>query len=201
MVALSSTSRFTKGDSTDPDEQAVARCLVAAEARVREWAQGHGVEWVILRPTLVYGLGQDRNIVEITRFIRRYRFFPLFGKALGLRQPVHAGDVAGACLAALRAPCAANRTYNISGGETLTYRDMVTRLFLTLGRRPRFLNLPLYVFRVAVTLLSCLPRYRHWSTAMAERMGQDMVFDHAEATRDLAFTPKAFVLTTEDLPK
>lgn len=200
VVVLSSTSRFTKDDSSDPEEQAVARRLAKAEARVQAWAENRGVEWVILRPALIYGLGRDKNIAEIARFIRRFGFFPLFGKAAGLRQPIHAQDVAGACLAALQAPGAANRAYNLSGGETLAYRDMVARVFAALGRPSRLVHVPLSAFRVAVALMRCLPRYRHWSVAMAERMNRDLVFDHAEAARDLDFKPRAFVLAAGDLP-
>jgi hypothetical protein len=46
-----------------------------------------------------------------------------------------------------------------------------------------------------------LPRYRHWSAAMAERMNRDLVFDHAEATHDLNFSPRPFQLMAEDLPQ
>lgn len=201
VVALSSTSRYTKDDSSDPQEQAVARRLAEAEARVQAWAESRGVEWTILRPTLIHGLGRDRNIAEIARFIRRFGFFPVFGKAMGLRQPIHAADVAGACVAALQAPGAANRAYNISGGETLAYRDMVARVFAALGRRPRLLHVPLPVFRAAVALLRCLPRYKHWSAAMAERMNRNLVFDHAEAARELGFNPRPFALTAGDLPR
>jgi nucleoside-diphosphate-sugar epimerase len=199
VVVLSSTSRFTKDDSSDPEEQAMACRLAEAEARVQAWAEKHGIEWVILRPTLTYGLGQDRNITEIARFIRRFGFFPLFGKANGLRQPIHAQDVAEACLAALRAPGAANRAYNLSGGETLAYRDMVAHVFAALGRPPRLLPVPLSAFRLTVALLRCLPRYRNWTTAMAERMNRDLVFDHGEATRDLGFQPRGFALSAQDL--
>ncbi|HEY8035985.1 MAG TPA: NAD(P)-dependent oxidoreductase [Methylobacter sp.] len=199
VVVLSSTSRFTKDDSTDPEEQAMALRLVNAEARVREWAESRGVEWVILRPTLIYGLGKDKNIAEIARFIRRFGFFPLFGKANGLRQPIHATDVANACLTALQAIGVTNRTYNISGGETLAYRDMIARVFSALGRRPRLLTVPLWAFRLAVSILRCLPRYRKWSAAMAERMNRDMVFDQVEVVRDLDFKPRAFMLSAEDL--
>jgi nucleoside-diphosphate-sugar epimerase len=166
---------------------------------VQAWAENHDVQWVILRPTLIYGLGRDKNITEIARFIRRFGFFPLFGKADGQRQPIHAQDVAKACLAALRAPGAANRAYNLSGGETLPYRDMVVRVFAALGRPPRLLPLPLSAFRLAVALLRWLPRYRHWTAAMAERMNRDLVFDHAKATRDLAFKPRGFVLSVQDV--
>lgn len=192
VVALSSTSRFTKDDSTDPEEQAIALKLADAESRLQTWAESKGVEWIILRPTLIYGFGRDKNIAEIAHFIHRFGFFPLFGKANGLRQPIHAQDVASACLAALQAPAAANRAYNISGGETLTYRDMVARVFSALGQRTRLLTVPLWAFSLAMVILRCLPRYRHWTVAMAERMNRNLVFDHSEAEQDLAFKPRAF---------
>jgi nucleoside-diphosphate-sugar epimerase len=198
VVVLSSTSRFTKEDSTDLEEQALALRIADAEKQVREWAENHGVEWVILRPTLIYDFEQDKNVAEIACFIRRFGFFPLLGKANGLRQPIHAEDVADSCLAALQAPSAANQAYNISGGETLTYREMVNRIFIALGRCPRFLTLPLWVFRLALTVLCRMPRYRQWSPAMAERMGRDLVFDHSDAARDLNFKPRPFVLGAKD---
>ena len=101
--------------------------------------EGSGVDWVILRPTLIYGLGQDKNISEIVRLIRRFGFFPLVGQAKGLRQPVHAEDVATACLSALEKTDVVNRAYNLSGGETLSYREMINRVFTALGRRPRLI--------------------------------------------------------------
>jgi nucleoside-diphosphate-sugar epimerase len=200
VVALSSTSTLTKSASSDPEEQAVAQRLVNAEAAFQSWAQSRNVDWVILRPTLIYGLGRDKNISEIARIIRRFGFFPFFGKANGQRQPIHAADVAGACLGALLTPGAANRAYNISGGETLSYREMVVRVFAALGRRPRLLTVPLWAFRLAVTMLRCLPRYQQWSAAMAERMNQDLVFDHTEAARDFGFKPMGYALTADDLP-
>lgn len=201
VVVLSSTSRFTKNDSSDPQEQELSLRFAEAEARLQSWAESRGVDWVILRPTLIYGLGRDKNISEIALLIRRFGFFPLFGKACGLRQPIHAADVAADCLAALQAPRAANRAYNISGGETLAYREMVSRVFSLLGRRPRLLTVPLWAFYLALKGLHRVPRYRHWTAAMAERMNRDLVFDHTEAVRDLGSMHRPFVLTEEDLPK
>jgi nucleoside-diphosphate-sugar epimerase len=155
---------------------------------------------VILRPTLIYGRGRDKNLTEIVRFVRRFGFFPLLGLAGGLRQPVHAEDVAAACVSALTSPVAANRTYNLSGGETLPYREMVRRVFATVGKLPHLVMIPRCMFRLAVTALRLLPWYQHWTMEMAERMNRDLVFDHADATRDLGFSPRPFVLWREDLP-
>lgn len=201
VVALSSTSRFTKVGSSDTAENAIAEKLIDAEVRVQAWAESRGIEWVVLRPTLIYGQGRDKNISEMARFIRRFGFFPLLGSAQGLRQPIHAEDVAAACVAALQAPTAANRAYNLSGGETLAYREMVGRIFAALDRPARLVTVPLWAFHLAVAVLRCLPRYRHWSAAMAERMNRDMVFDHTKAICDLGFKPRGVALMEEDVPQ
>ena len=200
VVALSSTSLFTKGDSSDPGEQEIAEGLAAGEDALRTWGEARGVDWVILRPTLIYGRGRDRNIAEMARFIRRFGFFPLLGRAGGLRQPGYVEDVASACLAALSSVEGRNRAYNLSGGETLSYRDMAGRVFAALGRRPRLVTVPLRMFRWVLSVLRLLPRYRHWSAAMAERMNRDLVFDHADAERDLGYAPRPFRPAAEDLP-
>lgn len=200
VIAVSSTSRFTKSDSRDAEEKNTALKLIDAEKRLEGWAKNVGVDWVILRPTLIYGLGRDKNISEIVRLIRRLDFFPLLGQAKGLRQPVHAEDVAAACLSALERTGMINHAYNLSGGETLTYREMVKRIFIALGRHPRMISMPSGLFRPASILLRLFPRYRHWNIAMAERMNTDLVFDHSEAVRDLNFKPRNFHLTQQDLP-
>lgn len=200
LVALSSTSRFTKTTSPDAVENTTASRLAEGEESLQEWAESKGIEWTILRPTLIYGHGRDKNIGEIARFVNRFGFFPVLGKAEGLRQPIHADDVAGTCLAALRADGPANRAYDISGGETVSYREMVSRVFSALERSPRLVAIPLPVFRIAVACLRLFPRYRHWSAAMAERMNRDLVFDHSDAVRDLGFSPRPFRLLATDLP-
>ena len=200
VVALSSTSLFIKEDSSDYGERHVAHRLAEGESALRAWAEARGIEWVILRPTLIYGRGRDKNLAEIIRFVRRWRFFPILGQADGLRQPVHAEDVAAACVSALTRPAAANRAYNLSGGETLSYREMVGRIFGAIGKSPRLVTIPRWLFRLAVTTVNLIPRYRHWTMEMAERMNRDLVFDHAEAARDLGYSPGLFQLLSHDMP-
>ena len=200
VVALSSTSLFVKKDSSDRGEQHIAQRLAEGERALCTWAEAHGIEWVILRPTLIYGRGRDKNLTEIIRFVCRWGFFPLLGKAEGLRQPVHAEDVAAACVSALTSPAAANRSYNLSGGETLSYREMVCRVFSSVGKVPRLVTMPRWLFRLAVAALHLVTRYRHWTVEMAERMNRDLVFDHGDAARDLDFSPRPFQLSQGDLP-
>ncbi len=199
VVTLSSTGRYTKDTSSDPAERAWVQRLVQAEESLIAWAQANGVEWIILRPTLIYGLGRDRNISLMARSIRRFGFFPLLGNGSGLRQPVHARDVSKACYETLisRTP---NRAYTISGAEVLTYREMVTRVFGALNKPVRFLVMPTALFRVAIFLLRFVPGLRFVSMAMVERMNRDLAFDHADAARDFGFSPSRFQIGAADLP-
>jgi nucleoside-diphosphate-sugar epimerase len=200
IVILSSTSLFSKTGSVDPGEQVIAKQLITAERTLEEWATKHNIEWIILRPTLIYGLGRDKNISEIARFILRFGFFPLFGVAKGLRQPIHAKDVSTACILALKTFKIRNCTYNLTGGETLTYREMIKRIFSALNKAPRLIRVPLWLFQLTIPVLRRLPRYRHWTVAMAERMNQDLVFDCLKIQQDLHFSPESFALSKEDLP-
>lgn len=54
-------------------------------------------------------------------------------------------------------------------------------MFAALGRRPRFLRVPLGLFRLAAVCLRRLPRYRHLTPAMAERMNRDLAIRNAIA--------------------
>jgi len=201
LVVVSSTSRFTKVDSIDPAEQAVAQRLVDSEERLQKWAEAQGVEWVIFRPTMIYGLRADQNVAEVTRFISRWGFFPILGQAKGLRQPIHVEDLAKVCVAAMHSPTGNNRAYDVSGAERLHYREMVKRIFGALGKKPRIVALPRWCFRCALLGLNLIPRFRHWAVAMVDRMDRDMVFDHSDARDAFGFDPRPFTLGANDLPE
>lgn len=193
VICFGTTSRFSKAASHDSAEQAFAAAQIASEKQIAERCAEAGAYWTLFRPTLIYGCGVDRNVAFIGRQIRRFGFFPLFGPARGLRQPVHADDLAAACMAVIDAPQAFDKSYDLTGGETLTYRQMVERIFAALGRSPRFVRVPMVAFRLALWSVSRLPRFRDFNTEMARRMNEDLVFDSSPARRDFGYAPRPFI--------
>jgi len=192
LVAFGTTSLYSKSASADARERALADRVADAESSVARLCTTHGIAGTVLRPTLVYGAGMDRNVALIAKLIRRFGCFPLFGPARGLRQPVHAADLAEACVRALDQPATIGRAYNLGGGEILDYREMVRRIFIALGRTPCFVRVPMLLFRLAMWCISRLPRYRDFNPEMARRMNQDLVFDCTDAERDFGFAPRRF---------
>jgi len=197
IVALSSTSVFTKISSADNAERRMVEKMLDGEARLAEWASARSIRYTILRPTMIYGRGLDRNVCMIASMIRRFGFFPLFGAANGLRQPVHVDDVALACRRALELGGAP--AYNFSGGEEITYRDMVVRIFERLDKTPRLVNVPLWIFQASTPAIRLIPKFHDWSPSMARRMNEDLVFDNSRATADLGIAFRRFEPTLDDL--
>ena len=70
-----------------------------------------------------------------------------------------------------------------------------------MGKRTRLFYVPLWLFGFAIAVIRFIPRYKRWSSAMAQRMCQDLVFDHTEARKFLGFKPRRFTLSPQDLPK
>ncbi len=193
VICFGTTSRYSKAVSGNTKEQAFAAEQIAAEAKVAELCEAANAAWTVFRPTLIYGAGMDRNVTVIARIIRRFGVFPLFGAASGRRQPVHADDLAVACVAVLAEPKTFNSAYDLAGGETLDYRAMVERIFATEGRTPRLLPVPLVAFRAAMWCMSRIPRFKDFNPEMARRMNEDLVFDSSIAARDFGFAPRKFL--------
>src|SRR5207248_1766019 len=142
----------------------------------------HGrIQWTIFRPTLIYGGGLDGNVTAIADFIHRFGFFPVAGEGRGRRQPVHADDLADACVKALECRPAFGRAYDLVGGTTLEYRAMVEAVARGIGREPRIVRLPPSLLRLMAG------RGRR---EIVRRMAEDLAFDSTEAVRDFGYSPR-----------
>lgn len=191
LVAVSSMSIVTKASSPDAAERQVAGRLAEAEDRLATWAEDRGVVLTLLVPTMIYDGVTDGNVAAIATWVRRHGWFPLCGPALGLRQPVHAADVAAACLAALDSPPPQHR-YKLSGGEALTYRELVIRTCRAHGLVPRVVSLPPATWNLAAGILRWLGLAGGATVSMGRRMNEDLSCDHAAARRELGFRPRPF---------
>lgn len=201
IVAFSSTSRFTKTSSGSPAERAVAETLRQAEEALFSVATHKNISLTIFRPTLIYADGQDKNVAAIASLIERFGIFPMVGRGAGLRMPVHAADLADACLRSMDHPATYNKSYNLSGGQPITYREMVERIFVGLGKSPRLVPVPQSLLRGLIRVMALMPRFRKWTPDMADRMMTDLVFDNSPAMRDFGYSPREFKPSRKDLVK
>lgn len=191
VVAIGSTSVFSKVTSNSAYEKDLVGKHQRSEQEVASICIDRNIAWTILRPTLIYGLGLDRNISSVARFIDRFGFFPVYPPAMGRRQPVHAEDVAIATLQAASSDVAKNNSYNVSGGEILTYRAMLKRIFEVMGKPVKIVETTL--LPTLFYLGGVMTSRPHVTREMARRMNEDLVFFHDDATRDFDYRPRTFL--------
>lgn len=192
VVAFGSTSATSKHASDDAGERDVARRLLGAEAAVFEASERRGAGATMLRPTLVYGAGRDASLTRIAGMARRWGRLVLPRRADGLRQPVHVDDLATAAFAASLATATHGRSYDLPGGETLAYREMVRRILACLDPPPPLLELPMPLFRAALAAAQARGIARDLTPAAVARMREDLVFDAMPARRDFGYVPRGF---------
>ncbi len=192
VIAFGSTSVATKFDSIDPAERDVAQRLRRAEESLFASCAREGLGVTILRPTLIYGRGRDRTLTRIAALAKRWRVFALPRNATGLRQPVHADDLARVALDVANSPQSAGRAYDLPGGETLRFDAMIARTLACLPERPRLLRLPSPLFRAAFGTSRMFNMIDAVGPTMLARLDADLVFDAADAQRDFGYAPRAF---------
>ena len=128
---------------------------------------------------------------------------PVNGKAAGLRQPVHADDLALVAITAMLSTDELPRTLFLAGGDTLSYSGMVCRIFVALGKPVRLLRFPQWMFVLLVNLVVALKFGAGMNSEMVKRQNTDLVFDDRQARELLGFEPRSFNPGVEDfsLPK
>lgn len=184
LVATSSMSAVSKRDSVVVDEVEIAHRLRQGEDEVVRQCERLGIGWTLFRPTLIYGVGLDKSLTPLARRALRWRVFPI-PAARGLRQPVHADDLAQAVVRALAVAEAQGRVFEFGGGERLSAESMFRRVRDSLPRT----TLPLPLPRAVQMLMSTL-----WpaSRGPLSRLDQDLVADNDPTISILGVSSRPF---------
>jgi uncharacterized protein YbjT (DUF2867 family) len=111
----------------------------AGKARTEDIVRESGMQWAVVRPTLIFGRG-DILINNIAWLLRRMPFFVISERGSYRVQPVAGEDVAE--IATWAAAQRANLTIDAAGPEVMTYAELVDSVAIAVHRRPRMLNVP-----------------------------------------------------------
>ncbi len=189
VIALGSMSAESKQTSADARERDVSARLRASENLLKRCAAERGIALTIFRPTLIYGDGTDRSVAPIARFVRRWHLLPLPLGATGLRQPVHADDLAIALSSAFDQSATHGKTYEMGGGERLAFVSLLRRMR---DASPTW-SIPVPVPLWALVFLTRFLRSDAPTRSAIARLKIDLVADIAPAQEDFAYEPRAFI--------
>jgi len=192
LVAFSTTSILTKADSVNRQERELIARIQSQEYQLRDLCETRKVGLTLIRPTLIYGCGLDRTISLMARFGQRFGFIPLAADANGLRQPVHADDLAALAVRCLLSETATGLESAACGGSTLSYREMMEKTAAACSRKVRTLPLDSRLLTAAARLAALLPGYKGVNPEMVRRQSRDMVFDDSTWRKILDYCPRTF---------
>lgn len=128
------------------------------KAEGEELVQASGLDWTILRPSLIFGRGDEffggilKGLVTAP-----LPFIPLIGDGRFVFRPIWVGDVARAFEQALNRPQTIHRSYNLVGPKEYTFRELLLLVRDTLGSRKPLLSIPLTLMDWVVPLISPCP--------------------------------------------
>lgn len=151
-----------------------------AEQALRAIAGQTGIEFVIVRPPLVYGPGVRANFLRLMNLIARGIPFPAPASE-NRRSLVGIGNLSGFLVQCVNHPAAANETFLLSDGEDVSTRELVVRLGRALGRSARTIPLPEFPLRPLARLLR--------KEAALNRLFGSLAVDSSKARHKLGWTP------------
>ncbi len=105
------------------------------------------LDYTILRPTPVYGPGDDKNFNTLFDLIKKY---PVVPSVSCIMQPVHVKDVVEATLAVLNNKKTYRKEYNLAGGSKVSFSQIVRILSDEMGRKNFIIPVPNFLMRTAV---------------------------------------------------
>ncbi|MCI0556509.1 MAG: NAD(P)H-binding protein [Anaerolineae bacterium] len=181
-VFISTTAIFTQLNAPSK------KIRVAAELAI----EPSGLNYTILRPTMIYGSPRDRNMWRLIRFMRYSPIVPVFGDGKYLQQPIYVDDVAQAVVSCLSNDVTIGKSYNIAGKHALTYNEVIDTIAKRMNKRIWKLRVP---SKLVASLLGLFERTRIPFPIKAEqvlRLNENKDFSYAEAQKDFGFSPLVF---------
>ena len=160
--------------------------------RMEELVRESGLDYTIVRPSMIYGSELDKNMHRLLRFLDRSPFFPMFGSGENLWQPVYHEDCARGVYEALVRPAAVGRDYDLPGAEPLTYLKLVRTAAGALGRKPRIVRLPLEAVRRSLSVAERLRLPLPIKSEQVLRIREDKAYSYDRAREDLDYAPRTF---------
>jgi NADH dehydrogenase len=118
--------------------------------------QQSGLEYVIVRPTWVFGPG-DKSLNRLIGFSNFLPFVPMFGSGKQDMQPVFIDDVGRVVADAATSPEAVNQVFELGGPQVMPMNDVLKTALDVMGRKRFILHQPVVLGKLAGTLAAILP--------------------------------------------
>ncbi|MHB1527059.1 MAG: complex I NDUFA9 subunit family protein [Candidatus Dormibacteria bacterium] len=162
-----------------------------------QWVQGSGLEWVILRSSVIFGEGDGFFTLLAKAISLPAPFLVIPGDGTAVFQPIAADDVARCLGAAVEEPQRAGSIYEIGGPEQLTLEEITLAVAEATGKewfgiaRRKPLHLAPRLIRPGAILMDKLMRNPLVTPQQLDMLGKPNVTTVDAVRAHFGFQPKA----------
>jgi NADH dehydrogenase len=162
-----------------------------SKAEAESLVSQSGLDYTILRPTMVYGRDGGLHFQQLVRLVQRAPgALPVLGSGRARLQPVAIDDVAQALDLVLNEPRCVGKIYGVAGATALTFDEYVDLLSAVLGRRrPLKLHVPLAVCAPLARLLESVIGPNFFSPEALRGINEDATLDYRPLQTDCGYAP------------
>ena len=125
-----------------------------SKLRCEELVRKSGLDWVILRPSEVYGVNMEEGIGKLVAWVKKFPIIPIIGDGSYFLSPVSVDDVVQVMVKVLRSGSIKKETLNLCGPEKMTMNELIDRLAQIQKVRIKKIFLPIWFVRVGIGILS-----------------------------------------------
>jgi nucleoside-diphosphate-sugar epimerase len=170
---------------------------VEAEMRARRVARDLGLELVIARPTIVYGVGDRNGMLDKMAGMIRAGVYRVVGPGDNVLHHTHIDDIVDGLWLTATHSAAAGEDFILAGPETTTLHDLSERVARAVGRELPHRRVPSSVARAVATVVD-VATYRRLAFVRREPplnhekldvMTLPIAFDITKARRVLGYAP------------
>lgn len=144
----------------------------------------------IVRPTLVYDETGGQEFMLFRRYLHRFPIVPFVGPGSAKKRPVYSDDVVDGLARIVGNDVCFGKTYNLSGPEPITLRDLAKLVLKLEGASRPFLHVPLPVCRALAEVLSRVMPNPPLTPYAVAGFTNDADLDCGLAAADFGYAPR-----------
>lgn len=151
-----------------------------------------GINYTILRPTMIYGTEKDRNMYRLVKLLNKVPAFPVFGTGEYLQQPIHVEDLADAIVKSYKSNNTSFKAYNLSGKDELSYNEVIDTISELLNKKVKRVHLPVKPVLIGLSGYEKLSKNPILKAEQVLRLNEHKNFSHKDALNDFNFSTRSF---------
>ena len=155
-----------------------------------EAVKNSGLDWTIVRPTLVIGDGGGIEFRMYADYVCKFPVYPLPGGGVAKKRPVRSVDLVKGIAAAGLAGEAVGKTYALAGPEVMSMAEMARRVLKNAGLKHLMLPLPWWISKKLVVLKNWIGGRRVSAEQALAGFLYDAIPGIENAEKDLDYHPK-----------